>query len=208
MMYCLSRQMIDLGRPADALDLASAGAYAIRRQAPPKATALLMVAQARAHACLGAEQDCRAALGAASDSFTRDAPDPAWCGFFDDAEFAGLTGVALRDLALAAPDSAPRIAPEARGWIEQAADSRPAAFLRSKILDTEGIAVTSLLAGEPDRAAAATADALALTSRLHSPRTAVRVRATIEMGARDYPHAAPWDDLAGRVQALTAASVA
>jgi hypothetical protein len=208
MMYCLSRQMIDLGRPTDALDLATAGAYAIHRQAPPKATALLLIAQARAHACLGSEAECRAALGAAQAAFTRDAPDPSWCGFFDDAELAGLMGVTLRDLAITAQDSAPRIAAEARNWTERAANGRPATFLRSKILDTDGIAITSLLAGEPERAAAATADALALTGRLHSPRTARRVRATIEMGARYYPHAAPWEDLAGRARALAAAQVA
>jgi hypothetical protein len=202
MMYCLSRQMIDLGRPVDALDLAAAGSYAIRHQARPKATALLLVAQARAHACLGDEQECRASLGAAQDSFTGDAPDREWCSFFDGAEFAGLTGVTLRDLALAVPDSAPRIAAEARGWIEKAANERSAAFLRSKILDTDGIAVTSLLAGEPDRAAVATADALALTSHLRSPRTIRRVTDTIAMGARAFPRAAPWDDLADRVQEL------
>jgi hypothetical protein len=206
MMYCLSRQMIDLGRPVDALDLAAAGSYAIRHQAPPKATALLLVAQARAHACLGAEQECRASLGAAQDSFTGDAPDREWCSFFDGAEFAGLTGVTLRDLALAAPGSAPRIAAEARDWTEKAANERSTAFLRSKILDTDGVAVTSLLAGEPDRAAVATADALALTGRLRSPRTIRRVTDTIAMGARTFPRAASWDDLADRVQALPGAA--
>ncbi|HEX5401867.1 MAG TPA: hypothetical protein VFX16_06155 [Pseudonocardiaceae bacterium] len=202
MMYCLSRQMIDLGRPVDALDLAAAGSYAIRRQTPPKATALLLVAQARAHACLGAEKECRASLSAAQDSFTGNAPDREWCSFFDGAEFAGLTGVTLRDLALAAPESATRIATEARSWTEKAARGRSAAFLRSKILDTDGVAVTSLLAGEPDRAAVATADALTLTSRLRSPRTIRRVTDTIAMGARAFPHAAPWDDLADQAQAL------
>ena len=206
MMYCLSRQMIDLGRPADALDLAAAGSYAIRHQAPPKATALLLVAQARAHACLGAEQECRASLNAAQESFTGDAPDREWCSFFDSAELAGLTGVTLRDLALTVPDSAPRIATEARGWIEKAANQRSTAFLRSKILDTDGIAVTSLLAGEPDRAAVATADALALTSGLRSPRTIRRVKKTIAMGARAFPRAAPWNDLADRVHALPASA--
>jgi hypothetical protein len=207
MMYCMSRQMIDLGRPCDALDLAAAGTYAIRRQSPPKATALLLIAQARAHACLGEEKDCRVKFGAAQDAFTRDAPDPSWCGFFDDAELAGLTGVTLRELAFAVPESAGRTAAEARTWIQRAVDVRSAGFLRSKILDTDGIAMTSLLAGEPDRAAAATADALALTSKLHSPRTIRRVRATIELGARLYPGAAPWPDLVGQARALPATPV-
>jgi hypothetical protein len=208
MMYCLSRQMIDLGRPADALDLAAAGTYAIRRQCPSKATALLLIAQARAHACLGDEQESRIKLGAAQDAFTRDAPDPSWCGFFDEAELAGLTGVTLRELAFAVPESAARTAAEARTWIQRAAGIRPSGFLRSKILDTDGIAMTSLLAGEPDRAAAATADALTLTRQLHSPRTIRRVRATIELGASTYPDAAAWDDLAGQARALPAAPVA
>ena len=72
LMYCLARQQIDLGRPGEALELAAAGAYAIRRTSSPKASALLHIAQARAYACLGEERDCRAALRAAQETYARD----------------------------------------------------------------------------------------------------------------------------------------
>jgi hypothetical protein len=204
-MYCLARQQIDLSHPGEALELAAAGAYAIRRTSSPKASALLHIAQARAHACLGAERDCGAALGAAQETYARDGTDPAWCGFFDEGELRGLLGVALRDLAAASPGQVTRIATEARAWIEQAATSRPGAFLRSKVLDTDGIAVTSILAREPDRAAAAAGEAITLSRQVNSPRAAGRLLATIAMGRRAFPSNALWDHLGEQARSLPSA---
>jgi hypothetical protein len=205
MMYCLTRQQIDLGHHDEALELAAAGVYAIRRSSSPRASALLHIAQARAHACLGEERDCRAALGAAQDAYAHDGTDPGWCGFFAESELHGLIGVTLRDLALAIPDHARRIAPEARRWIEQAAAARPGAFLRSKVLDTDGIAITSILAREPDRAAAAADEAIALGRQVQSPRAVNRLLATITMGSRAFPGDAPWGDLGERARGLLSA---
>jgi hypothetical protein len=53
MLYCLARQMIDLQRYREALDLAQTGVYAIRRSSTPKTMALLHVIEARAHAGMG-----------------------------------------------------------------------------------------------------------------------------------------------------------
>jgi hypothetical protein len=95
-----------------------------------------------------------------------------------------------------------RTAAEARGWIEQAAAARPSAFLRSKVLDTDGIAVTSILAGESERAAAATREAISLSHQVRSPRAAARLLATITMGSRAFPGEAPWDDLGEQARVL------
>jgi hypothetical protein len=43
----IARQMIDLGRFREALDLAQTGVYAVRRSATPKTTALLLIIEAR-----------------------------------------------------------------------------------------------------------------------------------------------------------------
>ena len=204
LMYCLARQQIDLGHPSEALELAAAGAYATRRTPSPRASALLHIAQARAYACLGEEQNCRTALGVAEQTYARNGTDPAWCSFFDEGELCGLIGVTLRDLAAASPGQVTRIATEARAWIEQAATARKNTFLRSKVLDTDGIAVTSILAREPERAAAAAGEAISLSRQVHSPRTAARLQATITMGSRVFSRDAPWDDL--REQASTDAN--
>jgi hypothetical protein len=105
MLYCLARQMIDLHRYREALDLAQTGVYAIRRSSTPKTMALLYVIEARAHAGLGQARDCTRALGAAQDAFARAGrdTDPAWCAFFDEGELYGLLGVTLRDLAWPIP---------------------------------------------------------------------------------------------------------
>ena len=71
MLYCLARQMIDLARYREALDLAQTGVYAIRRSSTPKTMALLHVIEARAHAGMGQARDCYRALGAAQDAFAQ-----------------------------------------------------------------------------------------------------------------------------------------
>ena len=102
-LYCLARQMIDLQRYREALDLAQTGVYAIRRSSTPKTMALLHVIEARAHAGMGQTPDCTRALGAAQDAFAQAGKhtDPAWCAFFEEGGLYGLLGVTLRDLALA-----------------------------------------------------------------------------------------------------------
>jgi hypothetical protein len=150
MLYCLARQMIDLQRYREALDLAQTGVYASRRSTTPKTMALLHVIEARAHAGLGQARDCTRALGAAQDAFARAGKDtdPAWCAFFDEGELYGLLGVTLRDLALADTDHAPGHAADARDWIEQAIQQRPRHFLRSRVMDIDSLAVVNVLLGQ------------------------------------------------------------
>jgi hypothetical protein len=206
LLYCLARQMVDIGRYRDALDLAMAGSYAIRRESAPKAIALLHIAEARAYACMGGVRDCRAALGAAQDSFGRAAEgtDPDWCGFFDEGELAGLVGVTLRDLALADPDRSRPHAAEAQSWIEQAVSARSSAFLRSKVLDMDGLAVICVLLGEPGRAADLATSAIGLSQQVSSPRASRRLMRTVQLGREAFPGAAPWADLGEQVRALPA----
>jgi hypothetical protein len=189
MLYCLARQMIDLQRYREALDLAQTGVYAIRRSSTPKTMALLHVIEARAHASMGQAGDCSRALDAAQDAFARAGrdTDPAWCGFFDEGELYGLLGVTLRDLALADSDNARRYAAEARQWIEQAIRQRPRTFLRSRVMDIDGLAVVNLLLGEPEAAGQAAATAMTMATAITSARVMSRLRLTAWLAQERFP---------------------
>ena len=113
---------------------------------------------------MGQVQDCHQALGAAQEAFARAETDtdPGWCAFFDDGELCGLLGVTLRDLALADTDHAAQRAADARPWIEQAIEQRPRQFLRSRVMDMDGLAVVNVLLGEPEAAGKAATASLAM----------------------------------------------
>jgi hypothetical protein len=204
MLYCLARQMIDLQRYREALDLAQTGVYAIRRSATPKTMALLHVIEARAHAGMGQGSDCTRALGAAQDAFARAGKDtdPAWCGFFDDGELYGLLGVTLRDLALADSDHARRYAADSRQWIDQAIQQRPRNFLRSRVMDMDGLAVVNVLLGEPEAAGQAAATAMTMATAVTSARVMNRLRRTAWLAQERFPSASAVTGLREQVTAL------
>ena len=204
MLYCVARQMVDLGEQRDALDLAQAGLYAIRRSPAPKATAMLRIIEARAYACMGDAEECHRALGIAQDVFSRAGTDtdPAWCAFFDEGELCGLVGVTLRDLALADPDHARDHAAGAGPWIERAVSQRPRAYLRSKILDLDGLAVTTLLLGEPEGAADLAMSAISLAREVASSRVTSRLRRTVLLAEQRFPGAHGVAELGEQVRAL------
>jgi transcriptional regulator with XRE-family HTH domain len=191
LLYCLARQMVDLGQPREALDLAQSGLYAIRRSSVPKATAMLRIIEARSHACTGDAKECHNALGLAQDAFSRVGAntDPEWCGFFDEGELCGLVGVTLRDLALCDADHAHDHAADAMPWIERAVRQRPRAYLRSKVLDVDGLAVTSLLLGEPEAAAEHAISAISLARDMTSSRVTSKLRRTVRLAEQRFPNA-------------------
>lgn len=204
MLYCLARQMIDLQRYREALDLAQTGVYAIRRSSTPKTMALLQVIEARAHAGMGQARDCRRALGAAQDAFAQAGKDtdPAWCGFFDEGELYGLLGVTLRDLALADTAHPRRYAADARQWIEQAIQQRPRHFLRSRVMDIDGLAVVNLLLGEPEAAGQAAAAAMTMATTVTSARVMSRLRKTAWLAQERFPDASAVTELREQAAAL------
>lgn len=202
LLYCLSRLMVDIGEQHDALDLAQAGLYAMRRDAPPKATAMLWVTEARAHACLGEAADCHRSLGDAREAFSHAGPgtDPAWSKFFDETGLSGLIGAALRDLALADPDHARDHATAAEPWIARAASDRPRAYLRSKILDLDGLALTKLLLGDPDAAAEPATAAISMAREVTSARVSSRLRRTARLAGQWFPGTRSAADLADQLR--------
>jgi hypothetical protein len=189
MLYCLARQMIDLERYREALDLAQTGVYAIRRSAAPKATALLLVIQGRAYAGMGNAADCRHALEMAQEAFSQAGPgtDPSWCAFFDDGELYGLLGVTLRDLALASTEGTERYAAEAQPWLERAIKDRQSHFLRSRVMDMDSLAVVSILLQERKAAGWAFAKAKSMASQVNSLRVDSRLRRTAQLANARFP---------------------
>jgi hypothetical protein len=206
LVYCLARQMIDLGRYQDALDLAEAGLYGLRRHLVAKPAAMLHVIVARAHAGIGAAGPCQRSLGTAQEAFTRDdaAPEPAWCGFFDEGELCGLVGVTLRDLALSDRGRAARHAAAARPWIEGAIGGRPAQYARSKVMDIDGLAVTGLLLGEHDDAITAITTAVSMAEAVSSARVTERLRRTVALARQRFPASPDVEGLSEQVRALAA----
>ena len=204
MLYCLARQMVDLQRYREALDLAQTGMYAIRRSTTPKTMALLHVIEARAHAGMGQTGDCTRALGAAQDAFAQagQGTDPACCAFFDEGELYGLLGVTLRDLALADTDHAGSHAADARHWIEQAIQQRPRNFLRSRVMDMDGLAVVNVLLGEPEAAGQAAATAMTMATAVTSARVMSRLRRTAWLAQARFPDASDIGGLRDQVAAL------
>jgi hypothetical protein len=169
-----------------------------------KPAAMLHVITGRAHAGMRTAQACQRSLGTAQEVFTGAAAgsDPAWCGFFDEGELCGLVGVTLRDLALSDTMRAVRHATHARPWIEQAIARRPVAYTRSKVMDTDGLAVTALLLGEHDEAITALQTAAVMAQGVASARVAVRLARTLALAQRRFPASADVSELAGQIGAL------
>lgn len=206
LLYCLARQMVDVGRHKDALDFARAGLYAARRNSAPKPTALLNVIEARAYACMGDVVECRRALGTCQETFRRVGAgiDPHWCAFFDEGELCGLVGVTLRDLALADTDHARRHAADALPWVQRAASQRPSGFLRSKVLDLDGLAVIELLLHEPAEAAKRLMSAVSMADGIASERVSSRLRRTVALGNQLFPGSRALGEAANEVGIRTA----
>jgi transcriptional regulator with XRE-family HTH domain len=205
LLYCLSRQMVELGRQRDALELAQLGLYTIRRSPAPKPAALLHLIAARAYACMGEARECNRSLDIAQHIFSRAGADtdPAWCAFFDEGELRGLLGVTLRDLALADDDHAPEHAAVARPWIELAISQRPTGYLRSKVLDMDGLAVVWLLLGEAEEATTMIISALSLADGVASSRVTARFQRTVLLAEQRFPGTNAIAELRGEVTAHT-----
>jgi hypothetical protein len=65
-------------------------------------------------------------------------------------------------LSLSCHTRATRFVSGLSGWIERAIEQRPRQFLRSRVMDMDGLAVVNVLLGEPEAAGKATTAALAM----------------------------------------------
>ncbi|WP_111603345.1 hypothetical protein [Streptomyces sp. Amel2xB2] len=192
----MSRQMIHLGRPDDALELIHLAQYGSREGATARTQAMLHAMEARAYANMGQPGKCRRAVRMAEDTFEDALPgdgDPDWIRFFSEAELTAETAHSYRDLAYSSGRS-PTYASMARPAMERAVElfrreaeeAEGGGHRRSYALNLLGMASVHLLQREPEHCAVRAVEAIEVARRLRSERVNNRLRRTAAWAARDF----------------------
>ena len=196
----MSRQMIHLGRPDDALELIHLAQYGSRDCASPRAQSMLYAMEARAYANMGQPGKCKRAVRMAEDTFADvdewDDPDPDWIRFFSEAELHGENSHSFRDLAYVAGRS-PTYASLAEPVMQRAVElfAEDAEHQRSYALNLIGMATVHLLQREPGRSAALAEQAMHIAKKVRSERVNTRIRKTVDTAVRDFGDLAEVVDL-------------
>ncbi|WP_203350168.1 hypothetical protein, partial [Streptomyces sp. S-9] len=153
----MSRQMIHLGRPEDALELIHLAQYGSRDCASPRVQSMLYAMEARAYANMGQPGRCKRAVRMAEDTFAEahewDEPDPDWIRFFSEAELYAENSHSFRDLAYVAGRS-PTYASLAEPLMQRAVElfgREGGEHQRSYALNLIGMATVHLLQREPEQ---------------------------------------------------------
>ncbi|OIK06969.1 hypothetical protein [Streptomyces monashensis] len=187
----MSRQMIHLGRPDDALELIHLAQYGSRDCASPRTQSMLYAMEARAYANMGQPGKTKRAVRMAEDTFAEadewDEPDPDWIRFFSEAELYGENSHSYRDLAYVAgrsPTYASLAEPLMRRAVELFADDPE--HQRSYALNLIGKATVHLLQREPERGTQYASRAMEIAKKVRSERVNTRIRKTVDTAARDY----------------------
>ncbi|MCX5561061.1 hypothetical protein [Streptomyces sp. NBC_00038] len=196
----MSRQMIHLGRPEDALELIHLAQYGSRDCASPRTQSMLYAMEARAYANMGQPGKCKRAVRMAEDTFADvhewDDPDPDWIRFFSKAELYGENSHSYRDLAYVAGRS-PTYASMAEPLMQQAVDlfAKDPEHQRSYALNLIGMATVHLLQREPAQSAVRAKEAMSYAKKVRSERVNTRIRKTVDTAARDFGDLAEVVDL-------------
>ncbi|WP_406308206.1 transcriptional repressor NsdA [Streptomyces griseoaurantiacus] len=196
----MSRQMIHLGRPEDALELVHLAQYGSRDCASPRTQAMLYAMEARAYANMGQPGRCKRAVRMAEDTFADaedwDEPDPDWIRFFSAAELHGENSHSYRDLAYVAGRS-PAYAGLAEPVMREAVDlfAKDGEHQRSYALNLIGLATVHLLQREPEEGVVRARQALEVARKVRSERVNTRIRKTVDTAVRDFGDLADVVDL-------------
>ncbi|MFI9809777.1 hypothetical protein ACIHEJ_36565 [Streptomyces sp. NPDC052301] len=200
----MSRQMIHLGRPDDALELIHLAQYGSRDCASPRTQSMLYAMEARAYANMGQPGKTKRAVRMAEDTFAEadewDEPDPDWIRFFSEAELYGENSHSYRDLAYVAgrsPTYASLAEPLMRKAVEKFADDSE--HQRSYALNLIGMATVHLLQREPEQSTTYAAQAMDIARKVRSERVNTRIRKTVDTAARDYGDLAAVVDLGDKL---------
>lgn len=185
----MSRQMIHLDRPDDALELIHLAQYGSRDSATATTQAMLHTLEARAYANMGQVNKCHRAVRMAEETFTDSRPDedPAWIAFFTEAELHAENAHSYRDLAYVAgrsPTYASLAQPEMASAVE--GFSADPVHQRAYALNLVGMGTVHLLLREPEQAAHATDRAISVARRVRSERVNTRIRKTAQTAVRDF----------------------
>ncbi|MCF3963205.1 transcriptional repressor NsdA [Streptomyces fuscigenes] len=201
----MSRQMIHLGRPDDALELVHLAQYGSRDCATARTQAMLHAMEARAYAGMGQPSKCKRAVRMAEDTFAdageQGESDPDWIRFFTEAELHAENAHSYRDLAYVAGRS-PAYASLAEPVMERAVElfQQDEDHQRSYALNLVGLASVHLLKREPERMAAPARAALDIARSIRSERVNTRLRKTVDQAVRDFedvPEVAELGELLG-----------
>ncbi|AXG80539.1 transcriptional repressor NsdA [Streptomyces paludis] len=202
----MSRQMIHLGRPDDALELIHLAQYGSRDSATPRTQAMLYAMEARAYANMGQPSRTKRAVRMAEDTFSDigldGEPEPDWIRFFSEAELNGENAHSYRDLAYVAgrsPTYASLAEPVMRRAVELFAKDED--HQRSYALNLIGMATVHLLNREPEQSAALAEQAMRVAGKVRSERVNTRLRKTLSAAARDFGDVADVVDLTERLAA-------
>ncbi|MDO0911472.1 hypothetical protein QQM39_11590 [Streptomyces sp. DT2A-34] len=200
----MSRQMIHLGRPDDALELIHLAQYGSRDCASPRTQSMLYAMEARAYANMGQPGKCKRAVRMAEDTFAEadewDEPDPDWIRFFSEAELYGENSHSYRDLAYVAGRS-PTYASLAEPVMQQAVDlfAKDVEHQRSYALNLIGMATVHLLRREPEQSAVYAEQAMRVAKKVRSERVTTRIRKTVDTAVRDFGDLAEVVDLTDKL---------
>ena len=186
----MSRQMIHLGRPDDALELIHLAQYGSRETATPRAQAMLYAMEARAYAGMGQPSKVKRAVRMAEDTFsdvTPGEPEPDWIRFFSEAELNAENAHSYRDLAYVAGRS-PTYASLAEPVMARAVElfGKDPEHQRSYALNLIGMATVHLLQKEPEACAAMAQQAIPFARQVRSERVNTRLRKTVDTAAREF----------------------
>jgi hypothetical protein len=196
----MSRQMIHLGRPDDALELIHLAQYGCRDCASPRTQSMLYAMEARAYANMGQPGKCKRAVRMAEDTFADveewDDPDPDWIRFFSEAELYGENSHSFRDLAYVAGRS-PTYASLAEPLMQRAVElfAADSEHQRSYALNLIGMATVHLLRREPEQSAVLAERAMHIAKKVRSERVNTRIRKTVDTAVRDFGDLAEVVDL-------------
>lgn len=196
----MSRQMIHLGRPDDALELIHLAQYGSRDCASPRTQSMLYAMEARAYANMGQPGKCKRAVRMAEDVFADaddwDEPDPDWIRFFSEAELYGENSHSYRDLAYVAGRS-PTYASLAEPLMQRAVDlfADDDEHQRSYALNLIGMATVHLLRREPEESTVLAGKAMRIAKKVRSERVNTRIRKTVDTAVRDFGDLAEVVDL-------------
>ncbi|AJE82027.1 regulatory protein [Streptomyces albus] len=200
----MSRQMIHLGRPEDALELVHLAQYGSRDCASPRTQAMLYAMEARAYAGMGQPGKCKRAVRMSEDTFEDvldlSEPEPDWIRFFSRAELHGENGHSYRDLAYVAGRS-PTYASLAEPVMATAVElfGQDPEHQRSYALNLIGMATVHLLRREPEQGARLAGEALTLAGKIRSERVNTRIRRTVDTALRDFGEVAEVAQLTERL---------
>jgi len=201
----MSRQMIHLGRPEDALELIHLAQYGSRDCASPRVQSMLYAMEARAYANMGQPGRCKRAVRMAEDTFAEadewDEPDPDWIRFFSEAELYAENSHSFRDLAYVAGRS-PTYASLAEPLMKRAVElfgKEGGEHQRSYALNLIGMATVHLLQREPEQSTVLATEAIKAAKKVRSERVNTRIRKTVDTAVRDFGELAEVVELTDRL---------